>query len=184
MMNVTTNLSSISTTILSLDRWPSQEGHISLNYVLSSLHGYFKETDKSECLILNVKGSNKVFGYRKDILLKLCRGRLTLNEKFEFQFPMSNPANVAHSLEVFSKDIKRVFSYRQNTIVSVYLWNGGEQQFKIIDSEHVVGICGKAFTLRSLSFICKNGCLSPVVGGEMGGAGDGLHSSSHQDASN
>jgi hypothetical protein len=97
--------------------------------------------------------------FRKDSFLNSLRGRPTPNKKYEVYFPSSNItlniADVTNSFEVIPVDIKRLFSYRYKNLQSAYLlWNDLEHKVRTIDSEYIVGIGGKAFTLKSVSFIC------------------------------
>jgi hypothetical protein len=177
---ITPHLPSLSTRyaarILSFGLWPSQESHsgvwdaifedtswinqaiIDFN-VNPVLIGQINNNNKSAYLTLVVRDNPGDLRFRKKQFLKSLRGHPRLNKKYEVHFPSSNitlnVADVVGSFDVIPVDTKRLFSYRHKNLQSAYLlWNDPEHKVRIIDSEDIVGIGGKALTLKSVSFIC------------------------------
>jgi hypothetical protein len=167
--------------ILSFGLWPSQESHsgvwdaifedtswinqaiidFKVNPVLigQNLHNCVNSNNKSAYLTLVIRDNLGDLRFPIDTFLESLRGRPGLNKKHEVYFPSSNitlnVADVVLSSEIIPVDTKRLFSYRYKNLESAYLlWNDPEHKVRIIDSEHIVGIGGRAFTLKSVSFIC------------------------------
>jgi hypothetical protein len=167
--------------VLSFGLWPSQESHsgvwdaiiedpswihkaiadFQVNPILigQNLHNCVNSSNKSAYLTLIVRDNSGELRSRKEDFLKSLRGRPKLNTRNEVYFPSSkitlNVADLIRSFEVIPADTKRLFSHRYKSLQSAYLlWNDPEHKVRTIDSEDIVGIGGRAFTLRNVSFIC------------------------------
>jgi hypothetical protein len=167
--------------ILGFGLWPSQERHsgvwdeiieenswitkaiddFKVKPVLigQNLHNCVDGSNKPAYLALVMLDNSGDLRFQKDAFLESLKGRPKLNNKNEVYFPSSNitlnVSDIVGSPEVIRADTKRLFSYRYRKLKSAYLlWDDPQYRIRTIQTEDIVGIGGKARTLKSVKMIC------------------------------